>query len=142
MDDALESTPGKRLCRQSKPSLCSHLVRVLWAIAILAGMLLTDLSICDKPFLASIALTVLGGLLNAAAVCLNGGRMPVRTWRVPDEHQSTHCEMTDRTRVRWLCDWIPVRSYLYSPGDFSVMTGQTIVLTWIAICFVGNGGGI
>jgi len=75
----------------------------------------------------------LGAAMNAVAVVLNKGKMPVRTNEVPNckIHPHSHTLMHQKTRLRFLCDWIDLGRIILSPGDVCLYIGLIIMLTQI-----------
>lgn len=106
---------------------------ILFIPALLLGGLMawTSYSLygMDAGVAALISVTM-GGLLNGAAIFSNGGKMPVRGWNI-SRHSRTHTNLTERTRLKWLCD-------VFSVGDlFAFSAGD--VLVWLAFVIgVGN----
>ncbi len=66
-----------------------------------------------------------GGIMNATAALVNGGKMPVF-----GENSTSffHQPMGQGVRFGWLCDWIatPHNLYMMSPGDFLLIVGSVI----------------
>ncbi len=66
-----------------------------------------------------------GGILNAFAAIMNGGKMPVFGEK---EISLFHQPMNFQTKFIWMCDWImtPNDLYVMSPGDLLLIIGAVI----------------
>ena len=73
------------------------------------------------PWLIIASLSGLGLSLNVSVILLNDGFMPVRTSEIPVEYEGRYRPMDDRTRARYLGDWIPLGRPLASPGDVCLL---------------------
>ena len=75
--------------------------------------------------LPGIAVIVVGGLLNFAAIAANGGQMPRAV--PPDPAIFSNVQAMDEdTRLAFLGDFIPVTGRLYSIGDILIAAGGAI----------------
>jgi hypothetical protein len=71
------------------------------------------------------ALILLGTLCNSVVLCANGGYMPVESLDAAEEHGCWRA-LTERTRLRWLCD--RRRLLNYSLGDLIIFLGAIILV--------------
>jgi hypothetical protein len=69
----------------------------------------------------------LGGWMNALAIDLNNGRMPVACRNQDDEafveRLPTYTKLTKDSKVKWLTDVIVVKNDAFSLGDLVVLSG-------------------
>jgi len=110
--------------------------------ALVVAVIWSDFSFTNRPSVIALALALLGGALNIVALCLNGGRMPIRADVIPPSYEHTHRPMDERTRVRVLGDWIAFRGCLLSPGDVSLFAGQVAILAWALCCLASKSAGV
>ena len=73
---------------------------------------------------ACLSASCLGSLLNIIVVALNGG-MPARLApdEIPDDARPFYHAIDHKSRCPWLADWIPIGSWLISPGDVLLAIG-------------------
>jgi hypothetical protein len=93
-------------------------------------------------------LMALGSFINLWPIAFNGGMMPIsvpslKAAHISQRHEDAtlnrpmarHCLMSDKTRLKWLADWIPIpRPPFYiaptvvSPGDLFCTAGMALFL--------------
>ena len=73
---------------------------------------------------ACLSASCLGAALNILVVALNGG-MPARATldEIPDEARPMYHAIDKQSRCSWLADWIPIGTWLISPGDVLLAIG-------------------
>jgi Na+(H+)/acetate symporter ActP len=64
--------------------------------------------------------------LNVVVLILNNGFMPVRMKTIPRDYQTSHKSIDNRTRVRFLGDWIRVARWYVSPGDLCLVAALAV----------------
>jgi hypothetical protein len=68
-----------------------------------------------------------GLCLNVLVIVVNGGKMPIVTSENNAQMERPyHTTIDESTRLRWLCDVIPIGNYLASIGDVVVTIGIAI----------------
>ncbi|MBU6142287.1 DUF5317 family protein [Patescibacteria group bacterium] len=72
-------------------------------------------------------LYMLGAALNRLTMTANHGLMPAMFTDVSD---ASHCPMTLFSHMKIISDWILVRNWVLSPGDFMIFTGALIFLIY------------
>jgi len=83
-------------------------VSILWALSLLIAS--------ERRYRPASGLLLLGAVMNAVAVLLNGGRMPVALEYWETSHKPpTHQLIGPDTQLRWLADVLPGGS---SAGDW------------------------
>lgn len=103
------------------------LVRRNWPALLMLGLFTTRLLQGAKPWSAEVVclgIAMLGLLMNVAVTIANGG-MPVAASdeQISDDQRDLYHSINDRTRLRFLADWIDVGWAFYSPGDIVIDIG-------------------
>ena len=113
---------------------CRQMHGLLLLTAIFTGLSLSMMGLIYWQNKVSFSLLTLGigGLMNQAAILSNGFKMPVKDLSL-GLVDLEYCSMTDTTRLKWLCDIIPVWRdghiiAIMSVGDLFLELGQLLLI--------------
>ncbi len=91
---------------------------------------------------SSVSSYILGAISNITAQLLNNDKMPVaydgHLWPEVIVTNAHHSTMAASSHVKFLCDYIFIGDYIYSPGDLMLYFGQYSMIVFIAaLSFIG-----
>ena len=77
---------------------------------------------------SGLLVAAVGILLNLLVIAVNGGQMPAAVEPSSLENGDPYQAITEKTRLRFLADWIDIGPWLISPGDLLLVASVLISL--------------
>ena len=76
-----------------------------------------------------------GGFLNLIALLLNEGKMPVGNRPCYHKFGPNHCRLTEKSRVKFLCDIFSIDDIRFSIGDVIIIFAYWSFIIWALYSF-------